>query len=313
MAAATGPYRLYGRVIRSPWLLDAPLAAAGERVDVDIMRAGASAFREARSLAGLARDPEDWFSFRRLPDGWEYIRWKGLFEFLVAPGGRRILALPTRRASSESFRTYLLGQVLSFALLEMGVEPLHGTASVVDGRALGFLGPPGSGKSTLAAAFLQEGWPLLTDDLLVVQMNDGRPLAEPGYPRIKLFPEIAKRLLPGIRPRGRMNPETPKLVHLLEGRQIWPSRAPLERMYVLRPGRASGARITVRTLTPRRAFTDLTRNTFNPVVADPGRLEQHMDTVAAIVEVVAVKSLSFGRDLDVLSSVREAILRDLRR
>jgi hypothetical protein len=41
-------------------------------------------------------------------------------------------------------------------------------------------------------------------------------------------------------------------------------------------------------------------------------LEQHLDTVAAIAEVVAVKSLSFGRDLDVLSSVREAILRDLR-
>jgi hypothetical protein len=220
--------------------------------------------------------------------------------------------LPTRLASRESFRTYLLGQVLSFALLEMGVEPLHGTASVVDGRALGFLGPPGSGKSTLAAAFLEDGWPLLTDDLLVVQMNDGRPLAEPGYPRIKLFPEIAKRLVPGVRPRGRMNPDTPKLVHLLEGRQVWPSRAPLERMYVLRPGRASGARITVRTLAPRRAFADLTRNTFNRVVATPERLEQHLDAVAAIVERVTVKSLSFARDLDVLSSVREAILRDVR-
>ena len=263
MGTAPYPYRLYGRVIRSPWLLDAPLAAAGERVDIDIRRAGGSAFREARSFAGPARDPEDWFCFLRLPDGSQYLRWTGLFEFLVAPGGRRILALPTRRASRESFRTYLLGHVLSFALLEMGVEPLHATASVVDGRALAFLGPPGSGKSTVAAAFLEDGWPLLTDDLLVVHMNDGRSLAEPGYPRIKLFPEIAKRLVPGVRPRGRMNPDTPKLVHLLEGRQVWPSRAPLERMYVLRPGRASGARITVRTLAPRRAFADLTRNTFN--------------------------------------------------
>jgi hypothetical protein len=220
--------------------------------------------------------------------------------------------LPTRRASRESFRTYLLGQVLSFALLEMGEEPLHGAACVVDGRALGFLGPPGSGKSTLAAAFLEDGWPLLTDDLLVVHMTDGRPLAEPGYPRIKLFPEIAKRLAPGIRPRGRMNPDTPKLVLPLDPRQVWPTREPLDRLYVLRPGRASGARITVRTLAPRRAFADLTRNTFNPVVADPERLEQHLDAVAAIVERVAVKSLSFARDLDVLSSVREAILRDVR-
>ena len=270
-------------------------------------------FREARSLAGPARDTEDWFCFLRLPDGREYLRWTGLFEFLVAPGGRRILALPTRRASRESFRTYLLGQVLSFALLEMGVEPLHATASVVDGRALGFLGPPGSGKSTLAAAFLQDGWPLLTDDLLVVHMNDGRPLAEPGYPRIEaMLPEIAKRLAPGIRPRGRMNPRHPKLVLPLEGRRVWPTRAPLERLYVLRPGRASGAGITVRTLAPRRAFADLTRNTFNPVVADPERLERHLDAVAAIVERVPVKSLSFARDLDVLSSVREAILRDAR-
>ena len=48
------------------------------------------------------------------------------------------------------------------------------------------------------------------------------------------------------------------------------------------------------------------------VVATPERLEQHLDAVAAIVERVAVKSLSFARDLDVLSSVREAILRDVR-
>jgi hypothetical protein len=99
----------------------------------------------------------------------------------------------------------------------------------------------------------------------------------------------------------------------LIGKQIQLTRAPLERLYVLRPERASGAAITVRTLAPRRAFADLTRNTFNPVIADPERLERHMGAVAAIVERVAVKSLSFARDPDVLGSVREAILRDIRR
>ena len=68
----------------------------------------------------------------------------------------------------------MLGQALSFALIERGFEPLHGTAVVVDGVAAVFLGGSGCGKSSLAASFLATGHRVLTDDLLIVQPSGDR-------------------------------------------------------------------------------------------------------------------------------------------
>jgi len=80
-------------------------------------------------------------------------------------------------------------------LLKQGIEPLHCTAVVVNGGAVGFLGDCGYGKSSLAAAFLQAGYPLLTDDLLVLKEEGRHFLAYPSFPRIKLFPEMAEAFL----------------------------------------------------------------------------------------------------------------------
>ncbi|MFB3074256.1 MAG: hypothetical protein ACE1Z6_03640, partial [Candidatus Methylomirabilales bacterium] len=114
-------------------------------------------------------DGKNWFQHLRLPDGSDYLRWSGLFEFLVSADGRRIACRELECASPESFQTYLIGQVLSFALVKRGIEPLHSTTVVIDGKAVAFLGDSGYGKSSLGAAFLQAGYPLLTDDLLVLK------------------------------------------------------------------------------------------------------------------------------------------------
>src|SRR5204863_102769 len=98
-------------------------------------------------------------------------------------------------ASAESFQVYLLGQALSFALVKQGLEPLHATVVVVDGQGVAFLGDNGYGKSSLAACFLEGGYRLLTDDLLLLKASGGDVLAYPGPPRIKLFPEVARRFL----------------------------------------------------------------------------------------------------------------------
>ena len=93
----------------------------------------------------------------------------------------------------------MLGQALSFALVRQGFEPLHATVVVVDDHAVAFLGGNAFGKSSLAACFLEAGYRLLTDDLLILRESSDRILAYPGPPRIKLFPKIAE---PVSRPHG---------------------------------------------------------------------------------------------------------------
>lgn len=304
-------YRVYGASIRSPWRLPCPAQRGPALAEVEL--------RQARGplLTGAAPAAPDWFHYRRLPDGEEYVRWTGLFEFLVAPDGRRIACRPLDGVSREAFHTYLLAQVLSFALLKQGIEPLHATAVVVRGRAVAFLGDCGRGKSSLGAAFLRAGHALLTDDLLVARLEGRCVVAYPGPSRIKLYPGTAWRLL-GARAGGApMNPFTAKRVIPLprDGAGAAPGPVPLGAIYVLAPPARRGRRrpIAVRRLSARRACLALLRHTFNPVVEAPGRLRRQLALAARLARRVPVKSLSFPRGLAALDAVRQAIEADLAR
>jgi hypothetical protein len=302
--------QLYGLRLRSALAL--PRARRGARgpADVAIVRGRAAPFAALRRalappLAGT------WFEERVLPDGRRYLRWAGLFEFIVAADGRRIVArrLAPAARMPRAFETYLLGQVLSFALIARGLEPLHATAVVVGGGAVGFLGDCGRGKSTLGAAFVHAGHPLLTDDLLVLRPDGGRFSAAAGPPRLKLFPKPARRVL-GDGLRGTpMNGRGGKLVFPL-GAHATREAAPLRALYVLRPRRTGGA-VVIRPLSPRRAFVELTRNTFNACVLDAARLARQFDLAARVAAAVPVKTLTYPRGLDRLAAVRAAVEADV--
>jgi hypothetical protein len=304
-------FDVYGLRVRSTLALPAPALADVGDVDAEIITRPASYFSSVHRAHGLATEPAPWFNHARLPDGSEYLRWSGLFEFLVAADGRRIDCRPLARAAREPFQTYLLSQVLSFALLKQGIEPLHATTVVRDGQAIGFVGDCGAGKSTLGAAFLAAGHALLTDDLLVLKADGKRFLAYPGPPRVKLFPETAERLL-GKYARGTpMNTLTPKLIIPLDG-QAASQPAILKALYLLpAPTGRQPRSITLRPLSPRRAFLELLRNTFNAIVVDAPRLERQLDQTARLVTRVPIKSLSYPRSLALLPAVRDAIESDL--
>ena len=162
-------YVLYGISLRSEWPL--PYANGTDPVLplVELLERPGAFFSAASSEADRQAPGSQWAHYAALPDGAEYLRWTGLFEFLVSPDGRQISGRPLPGATPEAFHTYLLGQVLSHTLIKLGFEPLHATVVAVDGQAVGFLGDTGRGKSTLAAAFLSAGARLLTDDLLVLR------------------------------------------------------------------------------------------------------------------------------------------------
>ncbi len=308
-------YRIYGVRLKSHWPLPGHEGPGPDFAEVELFEASAALFLEASRHASRRSDGEDWFRHVRLPNGSDYVRWSGLFEFLVSTDGRRIACRELNGASPESFQTYLVGHVLSFALLKQGIEPLHSTTVVINGEAVAFLGDCGYGKSSLGAAFLQVGYPLLTDDLLVLKEEGDRFVAHAGPPRIKLFPDIAKSLL-GEQVSGTpMSNQTPKLVIPLDQKEtVLPEAAfPLKAIYVLTPPPRSLhiPRISIRSLSPRRAFVELLKGTFNTIVVEPARLERQFDLATRLAARVPVGSLSYPRDLRRISQVRESILQDL--
>ena len=306
-------YNLYGVCLKSVMPLPGPAVAGPGRVVVELFNGSTSLFSKVRRETGFTPEKSDWFQYARLLDGSTFLRWSGLFEFLVSADGRRIACRELNGATPESFQTYLLGQVLSFALLRQGIEPLHATTMVIDGVAVAFLGDCGYGKSSIGAAFLQVGYPLLTDDLLVLRERSHGFVAYPGPPRIKLFPEVARSLLLQQSKATPMNNLTPKLIIPLNCDQSYRTAAPLRAIYVLTPPPASSRshRISIRRLSPRRAFIACLKNTFNATVVEPERLKRQFVLATRLAAGVPVKSLSYPRTLGHLPAVREAVRSDL--
>ncbi|MEX0991080.1 MAG: hypothetical protein WD004_02245 [Actinomycetota bacterium] len=264
----------------------------------------------APRFADLAAEaPPGWFARVGRPDGSEYLRWTDLFEFLISPDGSRIEGRALEKASDESFQTYLLAQVLSFALLKKGVEPLHATTVVVNERAIAFAAMPGRGKSTLGAALLGAGARMLTDDALVLQPSDEGYMAQPSVPRIKLFPATARVLLGADASGVAMNEDTPKMIIPLDEARFCDEPMPLQTIYVL-ADTSRAEKVWTRRMSARRAFVALTRHTFNSVVVDEGRLRQQFAFATDVASAVPVKALSYPRGLDELPAVCDAILED---
>jgi hypothetical protein len=276
--------------------------------------------RHAARFASEGRStPNDWF-YRRLPDGGEYLRWDKLAEFHVSPAGMRITARSLNGRRNDPAQAFLLSQTLSFALLKRGIETLHATVVELAGEAVAFVGDGdcGHGKSTLAAAFLRSGARLLTDDLLVLELDRGIPprvLAHPGFPRIKLFPDSAAALAKGWDAGEPLMPGSDKLVFPLPERAHASGPRPLKAIYVLAtPVRGEPPRhVLIRKLSRQRACLALIANTFNPVITDPSRLARQFSWAAQVADVVPVKSLSYPRSVTRIPAVLAAIHEDLAR
>ncbi len=293
---------LYGIRLDSEWPLPGSNLHQSPIGQVRLRRAPPSVFPKPPSKVG-------WAYLKKIADGSDYLRWRGQFEFLVSPDGHQVSARTINGSTHESFQAYFLTQALSFALVKQGIEPLHATAVVIHGGVVAFAADCGLGKSTLAAAFLAAGYPLLTDDLLVTQRRAREIIAFPGSPRIKLFRQIAHRIL-GKQFHGiPMNRLTSKLIIPLNTTSYQNYPAPLRTIYILQP--PSKSRVSIRSLSPRRALMALIANTSNPVSIDPARLSRQLRIFTKIVERVPVKSLSYPRNLSRLPDVIAAIEHDI--
>ena len=277
-----------------------------------MLRAGRrSQFDRARGLAQLSASPRDWFECRRLEDRSTYLRWSGLFEFLISADGRTIDYQRLEHATLESLRTYLLGQVLSFSLLSLGYEPLHATVVVIDDGAVALLGGCGYGKSTLGAAFVARGFPMLTDDVLALELRNGRWMAHPGPARVKLFPSVAHKLFARGN-GGRLNPDTSKVVLPLRAIESEHRAVPLRALYALPKPTGRSARVSVAPMQGQAAFLEIVGAAFNLIQVDRTRLENQFRMAARLVGDVPVRRLAYPRRLSALDAVCRTVIADAR-
>jgi hypothetical protein len=300
---------LYGIRIRTPWPVSGVPVAQGTW-DVEFVQGDPALLGDG--AAHVKPDHRDrWAQCAVLPDGSHYRRWGGLFEFLVTADARCIHARTFDHSNEEALLAYLLVDALSFSMVRMGREPLHATAVQADRGVAAFAGESGYGKSTLGALLVRQGFRLITDDMLVLTHEQDSCVAHPGPPRIKLYRDIADRIFGSAYSGVPMNPVTEKLIIPLTADQAIGQPAEMRALYLIRESRECCPMI--RRLSPASAFPNVLAATAGHYPFERDRLRRQFEFVRRLVEQVPVKILSYDRDPNSLSALRDAVLADLDR
>ena len=310
----TYDYMLYGFRLRSRVKLTLDEAPFEGDADLELLPAEPDWFES--TISQVEPDCSDWIHIHELPGGWSYVRYDGMFDFLISASGDQIFYRMLAEVSTESFQTYALGRIFSFALVKKGYEPLHAATVVVNQRAVAFLGASHFGKSSLAACFVAAGYPLLTDDVLRLEEQGGRYIAFPGPPRLKLLPRVARLYLGDVSAGIPINHRDlhPKRVFPLAASQTCATPTRLGAIYVVTAPRKvyRKQRIAVSSLPAVEALVRVLTFTHNHDLTGRNRLARQFDAAQRLIEKIPVRSLSYPRILSSLSEVKAAILTDLR-
>jgi hypothetical protein len=153
--------------------------------------------------------PDVIIAYGKVPEDLTTPRFKGLFfqaspeEFLLrvdgvaryyVQGGCRITVQPETGANEDNILVFLMGSAMGALLHQRNILALHAGAIVVNGESVIISGPSGIGKSTLAAGFHKRGYPFLSDDVCAITIINGKPAVIPGFPRLKLWDDVLKKL-----------------------------------------------------------------------------------------------------------------------
>jgi hypothetical protein len=174
-------YYCAGIRVRSSFPLAAPVADGP--ADVDVIEGDARPVPYERPsldiVAERVVDGVPWYTFARCGNK-VVARFYRLADFEINAAGSQVTCHPDPATAPGILAILLAGTVVSYLLSAGGRLVLHASAVEVDGVALAFVGFSGQGKTTLAALLCAEGHPLVTDDLLPVDVRDEVVTCIPG-------------------------------------------------------------------------------------------------------------------------------------
>jgi hypothetical protein len=255
--------------------------------------------------------------WRDAASGHYCFRYSEGFTFAIDGGGQRIWAQWEAPVTLEDVAAFLLGQIFAFALHLRGYVCLHASAVAVEGKAVLFAGEPGMGKSSTAAAFAEQGFALVADDVAGIRRDGGgRLVVAPSFPLMRLWPDAVEFLygkgsageLPRVQPG-----EDKRLVRLERSAgKFQGENAPLGAIYLLgaRSGEATAPR-TEKIEDAGRLIQLLANAYVSPALGWEQRAEEFR-LLGEICRSVPVRWLTASSDPKRLRRLCELVVEELR-
>jgi hypothetical protein len=293
--------------------------------------------RRLRELEPLARGTIDWtlryetprrrspwFRHTRLDDGrlWMSVachqqryllRVSRLALFELDFPARVIRYAAIGQVAPATIRHLLLDQVLPLVAGSPRRVALHASGVVSPRGAVLFVGNAGRGKSTLAALLAGAGWPILSDDCLLIEERRSSLVALPSYPGVRLNPDTLGALFRGARRRfGEVAAYTAKRRVATTALPFADAGALLTRVYLIGAAGAHTRRpAIIRDCPPRRAMLELVKQALCLDARDRARAGEIFHLAASIVQRATMRSIRFDWDLSRLGEIRDAVMEDV--
>jgi hypothetical protein len=254
-------------------------------------------------------DGTEWLRFFRVEEGY-LLRFPALAEFIVSTGGEVVRSQALNGTPDGTVQHLYLNQVLPLALSRQRKLVFHGSAVEVGDAAVAFLGASGMGKSTLAASFVAAGSRFLTDDGLRVELNQGRLLAYPSHPSIRLWADSLDALIGSDAQLAPAVEYTSKARILADGSiRFCAEPRPLKRIFFLQDGDSDV--VTIKPIRPAEALVELTKHSFLLDIEERKLIAHHFDLLVEMVKPPIYYRLDYPRQFSRLEETRRAIVAHL--
>ena len=227
-----------------------------------------------------------------------YRFWRGVATILVRQG-RQIIIDPCEGVADEVLRAAMLGAGFGTLLHQRWVLVMHGSAVMIEGSVVVFVGPREVGKSTIALALYRRGHQLVADDVTGITINGGTAALLSAYPQINCWPDALASLSYEPGELEQVQPAFEKRAFHVTGHFPTGSH-PLRRVYVLTQGSDPG----VEWLTRREGLIHLLRHSYCAKMFTLLEASQNLQQCARVMRTTVVGRVHTGRSpSDVIAAV----------
>ena len=214
--------------------------------------------------------------------------------------------------------SYLTACIMSFVLLLRGTFSFHASAVGINGKAVVLVGDSGSGKSTTVAAFAKLGYPVLSDDLVVLRDDLETFWVQPAFPMIRLWEKSVVALFGRADALPKIVPDRPlwnkQYLNLeRDGYQFQDKELPLGGIYFLSSRSSDDFIPSIHPLSSQEALLSLVVNNYSASFIDKANRAKEFEMLGRILKTIPARQVKQSNDISQISYLCEAILRDFAR
>ncbi len=256
----------------------------------------------------LGEDNEPWLSLAFDRENY-LLRFPDRGDFLISRDGKTVQCIPLPGTPEVTIRHLLLDQIIPLILSNSESLVLHASAVLAPDGVIGFVGKSGRGKSTLAASFGHYGYPLISDDYLLLRKTAGDWIVIPSYPGVRLWPETSEIIFGA-------EPEDAEIAHYTRKRRVTdPALIPfaekpslLRSLYIIDSENDALSDPAIASLSPKDVFMKLLASAFTLDFRDKKLLQQQFAAVGHLLSRRPCFRLTYARDFSVIPKVRQLVI-----